>query len=172
MSDTVLIVDDDPVQRRLLDAAVRKLGYIPVLASGGEEALAAVEETHADDLSVVVLDLMMPGMDGIEVMQRMRRRGIGAPVIVQTAKGGIETAVAAMRAGAFDFVVKPVSPERLGNAISNALKVEALEDAARQKRNRAPSTFSFRDIVTQSPAMERVIRLARKAAASDIPILI
>ncbi|WP_309085137.1 sigma-54 dependent transcriptional regulator [Chelativorans sp.] len=172
MSETVLIVDDDPVQRRLLDATVRKLGYAPLLAEGGEMALEAVESTRPDELRAVILDLMMPGMDGIEVMQRMRRHGIDVPVIVQTAKGGIETAVAAMRAGAFDFVVKPVSPERLGTAIRNALKVEALEGEQRRKLGKAASEFSFRDMVTRSPAMQRAIQLARKAAASDIPILI
>jgi DNA-binding NtrC family response regulator len=172
MSDTVLIVDDDPVQRRLLDATVRKLGYAPLLADGGQMALDAVEAARPEELRAVILDLMMPGMDGIEVMERMRRQGIDVPVIVQTAQGGIETAVAAMRAGAFDFVVKPVSPERLGTAIRNALKVEALEGAERRKLAKAPGSLTFRDIVTNSPAMERVIRNARKAAASDIPVLI
>jgi len=172
MSDTILIVDDDPVQRRLLDATVRKLGYAPILAEGGEMALSVVDDLKEGNLRAVILDLMMPGMDGIEVMERLRRRGIDVPVIVQTAKGGVETAVTAMRAGAFDFVVKPVAPERLGAAIRNALKVEALEDKERRKFVKAAGGFSFRDIVTRSPAMERVIRLARKAAASDIPILI
>jgi len=172
MSDTVLIVDDDPVQRRLLDEAVRRLGYAPVLADGGAMALETLEEGGAAGLRAVVLDLVMPGMDGIEVMQRLRKKGIDAPVIVQTAKGGVETAVAAMRAGAFDFVVKPVSPQRLGTAIRNALKVGELEGAERHKRGRMSRGFSFREIITRSPAMERTLRLARKAAASDIPILI
>ncbi|MCT7377524.1 sigma-54-dependent transcriptional regulator [Chelativorans salis] len=171
MPDTILIVDDDPVQRRLLDAMVRKLGYAPVLAEGGEEALEAVNGARPAEPRAVVMDLMMPGMDGIDVMRRMRQAGVDVPVIVQTAKGGVETAVAAMRAGAFDFVVKPVSPERLGKAIHNALKVEALEGTVRRKRRREKG-FSFSDIVTGSPTMERVTRLARKAAASDIPILI
>ncbi|MCT8997737.1 sigma-54-dependent transcriptional regulator [Chelativorans intermedius] len=167
MSDTILIVDDDPVQRRLLEAAVRRLGHAPLSASGGAEALAALKwEPRA-----VILDLAMPDMDGIAVMQRMRRAGVATPVIVQTARGGVETAVAAMRAGAFDFVVKPVSQERLGAAIRDALKVGALEGAVRRKSG-PDRGFAFRDIVTGSPAMERVIRLARKAAASDIPILI
>ncbi|WEX10368.1 sigma-54 dependent transcriptional regulator [Chelativorans sp. AA-79] len=172
MPDTVLIVDDDPVQRRLLDAAVRKLGYAPLLAEGGEMALQAVADVRPEEVRAVILDLMMPGMGGIEVMETMRRRGISVPVIVQTAKGGVETAVAAMRAGAFDFVVKPVSPERLGTALANALKVEALEGQQRRKQGRVPDKFSFRDIITRSAAMEKVIRLARKAATSDIPILI
>lgn len=171
MSETVLIVDDDPVQRRLLHEVVRRLGYAPMLADGGMMALETFERAGADPVRAVILDLMMPGMNGIEVIQRLRKSGIDIPVIVQTAKGGVETAVAAMRAGAFDFVVKPASPERLGLAIQNALKVEALEDARKQKRGKGGG-FSLRDIITHSPRMQRVIQLARKAAASDIPVLI
>jgi len=172
MPDTVLIVDDDPVQRRLLEAAVRRLGYAPHLAEGGEMGLQAIKEIRPEALRAIILDLMMPGMNGIEVMEAMRRRGIGVPVIVQTAKGSVETAVAAMRAGAFDFVVKPVAPERLAVALKNALKVEALQGQQRRGHEKAPEKFSFRDIVTRSPVMEKVIRLAQRAAASDIPILI
>src|SRR5690606_17430851 len=90
---------------------------------------------------------------------------------VQTAQGGIETVVNAMRHGAFDFVVKPASPERLQTAISNALKVEAVEGEARRTR-RGARALTFKDLVTRSPAMERVIRLGQKAASSTIPILI
>ena len=117
---------------------------------------------------------MMPGIDGIGVLKAMRKRGIAVPVIVQTAQGGIETVVSAMRNGAFDFVVKPASPERLRAAIANALKVEALENAAKHSRRTAayararPSS----DIITGSGAWTGSIRLAQKAAASNIPILI
>src|SRR5690606_9206963 len=113
----ILIVDDDPVQRRLIEAVVSRLGHKPVTADSGESALAALGGADAAEARSVVMDLMMPGMDGIEVIKRMRRRGLEVPVIVQTAKGSIETAVAAMRAGAFDFVVKPVAAERLGTAL-------------------------------------------------------
>src|SRR5690606_32566181 len=87
-------------------------------------------------------------------------------------KGSIDTAVSAMRAGAFDFVVKPASPERLQVAVANAMKVEALGGEAKRARKGAAGTLSFKDIVTGSAAMERVISLARKAAGSNIPILI
>lgn len=172
MSETVLIVDDDPVQRRILDETLRKLGYSILLAESGATAVEILEGDRAASLRAIVLDLMMPGMDGLEVMERMRRIGLQVPVIVQTAKGSVETAVAAMRAGAFDFVVKPVSPQRLGSALRNALKVGALENAQKTVRGRVSGGFSFRQILTRSPVMERTIQLARKAAASDIPILI
>ncbi len=171
MAGSILIVDDDPVQRRLLHSAIGKFGYEAFLAEGGEAALAAMEGPSGGAISAVVLDLSMPGLDGIGVLRAMRQREIGIPVIVQTAQGGIDTVVSAMRNGAFDFVVKPASPERLRTALANALKVEALEADARRTARRG-GVISFRDIVTKSPAMEKVIQLARKAAASNIPILI
>ena len=94
------------------------------------------------------------------------------PVIVQTGQGGIETVVKAMRAGAFDFVVKPVSPERLAVSIDNALKVDQRESRARVNQRAAPANTGFRDIISASPAMERVLNLARRAAASNIPVVL
>jgi DNA-binding NtrC family response regulator len=172
MAGTVLIVDDDPVQRRLLDAVVSKSGYRTLLAEGGETALRTLESEPGNDISVIILDLMMPGMDGIEVLGHLRERNITLPVIVQTAKGGIDTVVTAMRNGAFDFVVKPASPERLMAAVNGALKLGAFEGDARRTQQRGSGVLSFRDIVTRSPVMERVVRLGRKAAASNIPILV
>lgn len=170
MAGPILIVDDDPVQRRLLEAAVARFGHETVVADGGEAALAALERRPGRDASLVILDLVMPGMNGNQVLRTMRERGFDMPVIVQTAQGGIDTVVAAMRAGAFDFVVKPASPDRLQAAITSALKVEAVG----QQRARRPSggAMTFDDLVTRSETMERVIRLGRKAAASNIPILI
>ena len=172
MARPILIVDDDPVQRRIVEAAVSKFGYETLVADGGEAALAAMDGPRGRDIAVVILDLVMPGVDGLEVLKRMREREIYVPVIVQTAKGSIDTAVSAMRAGAFDFVVKPVSPERLQVALANAMKVEAFEGEAKRARKGAAGTLTFKDLVTGSPAMERVIGLARKAASSNIPILI
>ena len=171
MAVSILIVDDDPVQRRLLQAAVTKFGYEAVIADSGEAALAALDARGGGDIAAIVLDLAMPGLDGIGVLKAMRERDISIPAIVQTAQGGIETVVSAMRNGAFDFVVKPASPERLRISIANALKVEALGVEVKRSARRG-GAVSFKDIVTRSPAMDRVIRLAQKAAASNIPILI
>ena len=135
MGEHILIVDDDPVQRRLLEAAVRRMGHDATVAEGGEAALALLEDAKDNPFRLVILDLMMPGIGGLQVMEAMRERGIALPVIVQTAHGGIDTVVNAMRAGAADFVVKPVSPERLQVSIGNALKLGALEgELARARR--------------------------------------
>lgn len=169
MAGSILIVDDDPVQRRLLEAAVTRSGHAAVLADGGEAGLKALE---GRDISVVILDLVMPDLDGIGVLKAMRARGIHVPVIVQTAQGGIETVVSAMRHGAFDFVVKPASPDKLRASIANALKVEAVGDEVKRSGAKGGRRLTFKDMITHSPAMERVIRLGQKAAASNIPILI
>ncbi len=115
---------------------------------------------------------MMPDLDGLGVMQAMRERGLAIPVIVQTAQGGIDTVIGAMRAGAFDFVVKPVSPERLQAAIAKALKVEAVDLRLRKTPRRDERSRGFGDLITASPAMANVLKLGRKAAQSTIPILI
>ena len=91
---------------------------------------------------------------------------------MQTAHGSIETVVQAMRAGAIDFVVKPVGAERLQVSIKNAMRVDSLEDEIRRMRRRASGTLSFKDLATASPDMTRVIRLAERAAKSNIPVLI
>src|SRR5215467_12625621 len=112
MSERVLIVDDDPVQRRLLDNMVRKFGYEPIVAEGGEAAVALLTgSADGARIDAVVLDLVMPDLDGLGVLARMREAGLTIPVIVQTAHGGIDNVVTAMRAGATDFVVKPVGAE-------------------------------------------------------------
>ncbi len=172
MTTTILIVDDDPVQRRLLSAAVERFGHKPVAVEGGEAALDLLRGPDGEAVALMILDLVMPDLDGMAVLARLREGDRRIPVIVQTAHGGIDTVVGAMRAGAVDFVVKPASAERLQVSIENALKLGALEgEIARIKRS-AAGTLTFRDIITRSTSMERVIRLGQRAAQSQIPILI
>ena len=118
MAQHVLVVDDDPVQRRLLEEAIRRFGYEPRVAEGGEAALALLAGPAGSEIDLVILDLVMPDIDGMTVLDRLNRLGLDVPVIVQTSRGGIDTVVGAMRAGAFDFIVKPVSHERLQVAIN------------------------------------------------------
>src|ERR1700726_2316442 len=127
MGERVLIVDDDPVQRRLLENMVSRFGYDALMAEGGDAAVAFLTGADRPPIDVVVLDLVMPDLDGLGVLARLREAGIGLPVIVQTAHGGIDNVVSVMRAGAVDFVVKPVSPERLQVSLRNALLAGALQ---------------------------------------------
>ncbi len=172
MNPLVLIADDDPVQRRLLDAMVRRFGYDVETVDGGEAALARLEAADKPAVGILILDLVMPDLDGMGVLGRMRERGIPVPVIVQTAHGSIEAVISAMRAGAGDFVVKPVGAERLQISIKNVLKTDALESEVRRMTRKASGTLGFKDIATRSPEMERIIRLGERAAKSTIPVLI
>ncbi len=149
-----------------------RMGYQVLPVETGAKALAAFDGPQGAAIALVILDLVMPDIDGMTVLITMRERGNLTPVIVQTAQGGIDTVISAMRAGAFDFVVKPVSPERLHVSIGNALKVQALEGEFTRIKKTVSGTLTFKDIITKSPAMERVIRLGEKAAQSNIPIII
>lgn len=172
MTQCILVVDDDPAQRRILETLIKRFGYIVRTADGGDAALAALTGPGGQDIKLVVLDLVMPDLDGMGVLERMARERIVTPVVVQTAHGGIDTVVSAMRAGATDFVVKPVSPERLEVSIKNALKVTALQGEIGRIQRKIEGTFTFKDIITRSPEMARVVHLGERAAASNIPIMI
>lgn len=166
----VLIVDDDPVQLRLTAEVARKAGYDVLTATGGSEALAVL---HSDNvIGAMVLDLVMPDLDGMSVLGAMKRASINVPVIVQTASSSLETIVSAMRLGASDYFVKPVAPERLTTSLRNILKIEELESCLRTERARKSGTLGFNAIIGTSPALERSIKLAAKAAKSAIPVLI
>ncbi len=120
----------------------------------------------------MVLDLVMPDLDGLGVLARIREAGLTTPVIVQTAHGGIDNVVSAMRAGATDFVVKPVGAERLEVSLRNALATKALESEIQRIKRTHAGTLTFKDIVTRSQRMHAVLRQAEKAAGSAIPVLI
>ncbi|MDF1686391.1 MAG: DNA-binding NtrC family response regulator [Parvibaculaceae bacterium] len=174
MTHTILIVDDDPAQRRILEEVVKRDGYRAITAQSGQEALDKVMNagTGASEVAMVILDLIMPEMDGMEVLERLRPTHPSLPVIVLTAHGGIETVVKAMRAGADDFVVKPVSPERLHVSIRNALKVTALTGEISRLQKKKTGALTFDDIIAGSPAMTNVLKLGKRAAQSTIPVLI
>jgi DNA-binding NtrC family response regulator len=170
MAKTILIVDDDPAQRRLLQAAVERNGFQTRTAENGAQAVDAVD-AHAD-IDVVLLDLVMPGMSGQEALKEIRMRRSDLPCIVLTASGGIDTVVQAMQAGATDFFVKPASPERIMVSIRNALEMSNLKTEVVRMKKRAAGQLSFDDMVATAPVMGPVVRMGRRAAASNIPVLI
>jgi DNA-binding NtrC family response regulator len=172
MAASILIADDDPVQRRLVENMVQKCGYETIVVDSGDAAVATLTAPDAPVIDAIVLDLVMPGLDGMGVLARIRDAGLNIPVIVQTAHGGIDNVVSAMRAGAQDFVVKPVGMERLQVSLRNALNASALKGELQRIRHSREGRLTFADIITRSEAMAAVLRTAQKAAASTIPVLI
>src|SRR3981081_653481 len=116
MAATILIADDDAVQRRLVENMVQKCGYEALVVDSGDAAVALLTAQDGQTIDAVVLDLVMPGLDGLRVLAKIREAGLNLPVIVQTAHGGIDNVGSAMRAGAVHLVVKPGGPPRLPTA--------------------------------------------------------
>ena len=169
---SILVVDDDPVQCRLLEGMLQKFEYQAQTRDNGDAALALLTGPDGADIDCVILDLVMPNLDGLGVLAKMRQSGLTVPVIVQTAHGGIDNVVSAMRAGAVDFVVKPVGAERLHVSIRNALNASALEGELQRMKKSRTGTLGFADIITKTEPMQAVIRIAEKASGSAIPVLI
>ncbi|GGY38228.1 sigma-54-dependent transcriptional regulator [Parvularcula lutaonensis] len=172
MPKTVLIVDDDPTQRRLVQAVCEKAGYFVKQAEGGEEAIDLLRSDRGASVDVMLLDLVMPGTDGMEVLAQLPSIKPDLPVIMLTAKAGIDTVVKTMKAGAVDFFVKPASPERITVGIANALNVSNLRTEVSRLKRKGKGEMSFDDVVGTSPAFRGCLKLAERAAASTIPILI
>src|ERR1700755_1766634 len=172
MAASILIADDDAVQRRLVENMVQKCGYEAVVVESGDAAVELLTGPDAPVIDAVVLDLVMPGLDGMGVLAKIRDAGLSIPVIVQTAHGGIDNVISAMRAGAQDFVVKPVGMERLQVSLRNALNTSALKGELQRIRHSREGRLTFSDIITRSDAMASVLRTAQKAASSQIPVLI
>jgi len=168
----ILIVDDDPVQCRLLEGMLQKSGYETLTLDNGDAAVTLLGGPDAARIDCMILDLVMPNLDGLGVLARLRQASINVPVIVQTAHGGIDNVVSAMRAGATDFVVKPVGAERMQVSLRNALNMSALEGELNRIKHSRSGTLGFADIITKSPVMQAVLRMAEKAAASTIPVLV
>src|SRR4051794_16139933 len=172
MAASILIADDDALQRCLVEYIVQRCGYEGIVVDSGHARIAPVTAADAPAIDVVVLDLVMPGLDGMGVLAKIRESGLTVPVIVQTAHGGIDNVVSAMRAGAQDFVVKPVGFERLQVSLRNALSASALKGELQRIRHSREGRLTFSDIITRSEAMTSVLRTAQKAASSTIPVLV
>src|SRR5690606_18893473 len=170
MAKTVLVVDDDPTQRRLIQAVLDREGYAVVHAESGGEAIDRL--TKGGGADVVLLDMIMPGMSGLEALAEIRAAGVATPVIVLTASGGVDAVVKAMQAGAQDFFVKPVSAERLLVGVRNALQLTQLTAEVGRLKKHVTGRTSFDDLVGQSEPVRMVRALGVRAARSGIPVLI
>src|SRR6202453_5252153 len=125
---------------------LQKFGYETQSLDNGDAALNLLTGPEGSRFDAVILDLVMPNLDGLGVLAKMRQSAINVPVIVQTAHGGIDNVVSAMRAGAVDFVVKPASAERLHVSLRNALNASALEGELARLKNSRSGTLGFADI--------------------------
>ena len=156
---TILVVDDQQIILFLLETHLRKAGFTPLLAKSGAEALAILGERPVD---LVISDLVMPEMGGLQLMERVRELHPGLPIIVITAHGSVESAVEAMRRGAYDYLEKPYNPDDLRMTIQRALDYHHMVRENEQIRGLLRERFSFQSIVTSNPAMKAVLELAGK----------
>lgn len=172
MAKTVLIVDDDPTQRRLLQASVERSGFSTLQAESGDKALTVVEGPDNGNVHVMLLDLIMPGMSGMETLKELSRTKPELPIIVLTGKGSIDTVVEAMKSGARDFVVKPASPERIIVSIRNALEINTLSHEVTRLKKTRDGGLNFSDLIGNATSMRSVIAMGERGARANIPILI
>ncbi|HSB80056.1 MAG TPA: sigma-54 dependent transcriptional regulator [Candidatus Methylomirabilis sp.] len=163
----VLVVDDDPTARRMLDVRMRALGCQVAMAATGQEALTAI----ARDLpAVILLDLQMPQMDGMDVLRALNREGMDVPTIVITAHGTIDTAVEAMKEGAVDFILKPFDPQYLEIAVRRALERRQLLDSNRLFRDALAARSA--NILGEGPLIQAAVQTAQKAAGTNSTVLL
>ncbi|MFC1705657.1 sigma-54-dependent transcriptional regulator [Planctomycetota bacterium] len=169
MPGRILIVDDEPSMCELLEADLGTRGFEPVWFTSADEAFA---ELGGETFDVVLTDLNMPGLNGIDLCKRIVANRPDTPVIVITAFGSLETAVAAIRAGAYDFVTKPVEMDVLALTLERALKHRALRQKVRVLSAAVERSQRFHDLLGRSPAMQRVFDQLTRVAESDISVLI
>ncbi|MEM6971837.1 MAG: sigma-54 dependent transcriptional regulator [Pseudomonadota bacterium] len=172
MSASLMIVEDDRQQRRYLAAVLSSAGHKVDAFQSAEEAHRHLRDGSTPPPDVILLDINLPGADGITFLNRLRGEGHSQPVIILTADGSLQRAVEAMRAGATDFLVKPVGPERLEISIRNTIALSTLTNDVRRLSRVSDGTLGFEDLVAESSAIRETIELARRAAHSDIPVLI
>lgn len=163
----VLIVDDDPSARKILQSRIQMMNFQPLIASSGPEAL---EQIRREAPSLVLLDLQMPKMSGIDVLKSLKREGLETTVIVVTAHATIEAAVEAMRQGAYDFITKPIDPKHLEIVLDKAFERESLRGQNRFFQTELESRLV--EIVTENSVMKNLLQLAHRAAASNSTILL
>jgi DNA-binding NtrC family response regulator len=169
MTRRILIVDDDGAMRQLLESLFREQGY----ETGAAESVnAAIEKLRDADFDAVVSDIKMPGRSGIELVGELRRLRPDTPVVLMTAFGSIDSAVEAMRAGAFDYITKPFEPEAVLFCVERALERRALEEENRDLRRALDRTASVGELIGRSPAMRDVVALIRRVANNRSSVLI
>jgi len=167
MPNRILVVDDEPFNLDLLEQELAERGYSIATSSNGEDALAKITPFQPD---LIFLDYMMPGMNGLEVLQAIRRRGLEIPVVIITAHGTIERAVETMKAGADDFITKPFDPDHLAIVVKKALERTRLRQEVEILSEELGARFQL--VRGQSVLMAQAVEEAKKAAVSKSTVLL
>lgn len=165
----ILIVEDEVNIRSALVTMLEKKGYLVRGVGTGEEGLAHLDEVKAD---LIITDLRMPGMDGMEFLRRVKDMLPDTEVMVMTAYGSIDTAVEAMRLGAYDYLTKPIDRDRFPLVVEKALERHSLATENRQLRDRLETRTRFDQMVGASEPMQRIYGMVETVAASDITVLL
>ena len=166
MSSKILIVDDEPFNVDILREELGDKGYVVETASDGGNALRKVEASQPD---LILLDYMMPDLNGLEVLKELRKRGNEVPVVMITAHGTIERAVQAMKEGAYDFITRPFEPDHIGLVVQKALEREKLRREVEILTEEVGQRYHL--IVGESPKMNHAVDLAKRAASSKATVL-
>lgn len=168
--DHIMVVDDERNTRLLIESILLKTRkYQVTQAANGEACLKKLNESPVD---LVVMDIQMPGMDGIQTLRKIKSKFSHLPVIIMTAHGTVERAVESMRAGAYDFITKPFQGERLRVTVKNALEARALETEVKNLRSELEGRHEFENIVGKSRLMQSVFCDVEKVIDSDVTVLI
>ena len=165
----IMVVDDEATHRLMLKAHLVQAGFEILEAGSGEEALDLAER---HDLDLILLDLRMPGLSGLEVLESLAGSGFSAPIIIMTAYGSIESAVQALKIGAEDYLSKPLDTDELLFKIEKALKLKVLEDIEIRRREYLSEKFDFSELLGQSPAMLELKETLALVAPSEATVLI
>ncbi len=160
----ILVVDDEHLIRWSLEQSLKKQGYEVAIAASGEDALKQVQEEAPE---LMLLDIQLPGMDGLSVLQRIKEIDSEIIVIMVTALGILETAVKAMRLGAFDYINKPFNLDELSIIVKKALETSQLRKEVAQLRSAQESKYGIDNIISGSRHMQQVLDMVRKVARSD-----
>lgn len=167
--NTILIIDDEPAILQVMEANLRVDGYGVQTAAGGFEGLNKLRQQRFD---TVILDYQMPNLDGLTLLEEMKRLGIDIPVIVITAYGTIEQAVKAMRLGAIDYLTKPINYDELSLVVRNAVAKQNLVMEVERLRRVINEKYGFESIVGKNPKVQQIYELVANVAETDATILI
>ncbi len=167
----LLLIDDEPAQRRLVSALAARAGWRSIFAADGEMALAQLGTQDGMQLDAILLDHWAPDADAAPLIAELRERRPALPILMLTANGSVAHAVAAMRAGATDFLVKPLAPERLLAALEATVAGTAAGEL-RPLTEKIPALLAFDEIVGSSPDFRAALAIAAKAARARVPVLV